>query len=167
MNTSDLIRRYWAGAYHFEHDNELQEFINKEKWKIDQNKKDKKSYLVINEIKIGDFFALKSFGENYDLNIIALGIVIGITDKPYGELDVKWLKFNQLHKIKTSKYLNTNNWFSTLLEVKRVEEIAEIFDPLFQPQDEEIRAFTANSDAFEFWNDEREDIYQDYLKKTK
>ncbi len=33
--------------------------------------------------------------------------------------------------------------------------------------DDEIRAFTSQSEAFSFWDDEREDIYQDLLiKKT-
>ena len=31
--------------------------------------------------------------------------------------------------------------------------------------DEEMRSFTAQTDAFSFWEDEREDIYQDYLGK--
>lgn len=30
---------------------------------------------------------------------------------------------------------------------------------------EELRDFSANSDSFEFWNDPREDLYQDYLKE--
>jgi hypothetical protein len=29
---------------------------------------------------------------------------------------------------------------------------------------EEVRPLLAQSSAFEFWNDEREDIYQEYLK---
>jgi hypothetical protein len=32
-------------------------------------------------------------------------------------------------------------------------------------EDEEIRNFSAQTDAFSFWEDEREDIYQDYLGK--
>jgi len=32
-------------------------------------------------------------------------------------------------------------------------------------EDEEIRNFTAQTDAFSFWEDEREDIYQDYLEQ--
>ena len=28
---------------------------------------------------------------------------------------------------------------------------------------EELRSLSAQTDAFEFWDDEREDIYQDYL----
>jgi hypothetical protein len=31
--------------------------------------------------------------------------------------------------------------------------------------DEELRAFTSQSAAFSFWNDKREDIYQDLLVK--
>ena len=34
----------------------------------------------------------------------------------------------------------------------------------FNAEEEEIRKFVSNSDAFDFWKDEREDIYQDYLK---
>lgn len=31
--------------------------------------------------------------------------------------------------------------------------------------DEEIRGFTSQSEAFSFWEDEREDIYQDLLTR--
>lgn len=30
-------------------------------------------------------------------------------------------------------------------------------------EDEEIRNFSAQTDTFDFWNDEREDLYKDYL----
>jgi len=33
-----------------------------------------------------------------------------------------------------------------------------------ESQEEQIIVFTSNSDAFDFWNNESEDIYQDYLK---
>ncbi|MEX0811217.1 MAG: hypothetical protein WD048_03305 [Chitinophagales bacterium] len=32
-------------------------------------------------------------------------------------------------------------------------------------EDSELREFSAQSDAFDFWNDPKEDIYQDYLEK--
>lgn len=31
-------------------------------------------------------------------------------------------------------------------------------------EDEEVRLFSAQTNAFSFWEDEREDIYQDYLQ---
>jgi len=31
-------------------------------------------------------------------------------------------------------------------------------------EDEDIRNFSAQTHAFSFWEDEREDLYQDYLK---
>lgn len=32
-------------------------------------------------------------------------------------------------------------------------------------QDSEVRDFSGQTRGFQFWNDEKEDIYQDYLKK--
>ena len=32
---------------------------------------------------------------------------------------------------------------------------------------EQLRDFSAQTDAFDFWEDPREDIYQDYLPKKK
>lgn len=167
MNASDLIRRYWVGGFHFGSESQFENFVKNEQWKIgwsDEDREGKPSYQKIREIKIGDFFALKSLGGNYDLVISALGIVIDTAETPSGTLRVKWLRFSQLYKGKAPKDSGAGNWFGTLLEVKRIEDIAQIFDPLFQPEDEEIRMLTSNSDAFDFWEDEREDIYQDFIK---
>ena len=166
MNASDLIRRYWAGGFHFGDESQFGNFIENEQWKTGWSTEDKEDELLyqnIKEIKIGDFFALKSLGGNHDLVISALGIVIDTTGKPLGSLRVKWLKVSDLYTGKPPKGEGAGNWVGTLLEVKRIEDIVQIFDPLFQPEDEEIRMFTSNSDAFDFWEDEREDIYQDFL----
>lgn len=40
-----------------------------------------------------------------------------------------------------------------------IEEISE--------DDAEIRNFTSQTNGLEFWNDSREDLYEDYLKKEK
>lgn len=37
-------------------------------------------------------------------------------------------------------------------------------DAELKTDEEEIRTFVSNSNAFDFWQDEREDIYQDYFK---
>ena len=169
MNASDSTRRYWAGGYHFGDNSQYEKFINNEQWKIGSSIEDKEGklfYQKINEIKIGDFFALKSLGEKYDLSITALGIVIDTSDKLSGVIKIKWIKINQSHKRKAPKGEGAGNWLGTLLEVKRMEDIDQIFDPLFQPKDEEVRMLTANSDAFGFWEDEREDLYQDFLNET-
>lgn len=34
-------------------------------------------------------------------------------------------------------------------------------------EDEEIRSFSAQTDALDFWNDEKEDLYQDFLTAVK
>ncbi len=167
-NTNNLMRRYWAGGYHFgQENNQFDQFIHNEYWKIGWGKEEEKGkpfYQKINEVKIGDFFALKSLGGQYDLTISALGIVVNTKSKEEGELGIKWLKSNFLYKEKAPKGTGAGNWFGTLLEIKRQEDIATIFQPIFESEIEELRAFTAQSDAFNFWHDEREDIYQDYLK---
>ncbi len=55
--------------------------------------------------------------------------------------------FIPMEKIPVSKAYRVNITF--------VEEIDE---------NEEVRGLAAQMDSFEFWEDEREDIYQDYLK---
>lgn len=172
MATSILNRKYWAGGYHFGNDNQFNKFISTEKWKIGWELDDKEGklfYKRINEVKIGDFFALKSFGGSYDLTISALGIVIDTTEKLHGELQVKWLRFGKIYKGKAPRGAGAGNWFGTLLEIKREDDIIEIFNPLLtdeQKDQQSIRTLTANSNAFDFWNDEAEDIYQDYLKEV-
>lgn len=76
-------------------------------------------------------------------------------------MKVKWLKLDQLYRGKAPSGPGSGNWFGALLEVKRIEDITRIFAPLFQP--EEDRLLSNDPDAFEFWNDEREDLYQDFL----
>jgi len=54
------------------------------------------------------------------------------------------------------------------LPIKEQKYIANIIlqefaNQEFNADEEEIRKFVSNSDAFDFWKDEREDIYQDYL----
>lgn len=168
MNTDDLLRRYWAGGYHFGQHDQFKKFIKQEKWQIGWSKEEEEGvqfYQKLSQVKIGDFFALKSLGEQHSLTISALGIVIDTTNRVLGELRIKWLKHNRLYEGKVPpKGRGVENWFGTLLEIKRIEDISEIFEPLFEPQEEEIRVFTSNSDAFEFWNNKSEDIYQDYLK---
>ena len=34
-------------------------------------------------------------------------------------------------------------------------------------EDKELRNFSANTESFEFWNDSREDLYQDFLDEKQ
>lgn len=144
--------------------------MENEEWRIGWSPEDEEGsqfYQIIKKIKIGDFFALKSLGGRHDLVISAIGIVIDTSEKASGIIKIKWIRTERLFTGKAPKGKGAGNWFSSLLEVERVEDIARIFGPMFeQEEDEDIRTLTANSDAFGFWEDEREDIYQDYLEKT-
>lgn len=58
-------------------------------------------------------------------------------------------------KIIATDPISTRKKFKVIITF--VEEIDEAI--------EENRNFTAQTDGLSFWQDEREDIYQDYLKK--
>jgi len=166
MNANYFMRRYWAGGYHFGDDSQFEIFISKEKWQIGWSNKDQQGKLFyerIREVKIGDFFALKALGGKHDLTVSALGIVIDNREIPSGELKIKWIKSGEIYKSKAPKGTGAGNWFGTLLEIKREEDIAQIFKPLFEPNEEDVRILTLDSDAFDFWKSEEEDIYQDFL----
>ena len=64
-----------------------------------------------------------------------------------------------------------------LLEYAQQRELLDFLEFLLQkqstfahkveePEIQLVRKFTAESDAFDFWLSEEEDIYQDYLPKT-
>ncbi|TAL69025.1 MAG: hypothetical protein EPN82_08415 [Bacteroidetes bacterium] len=48
---------------------------------------------------------------------------------------------------------------------KPTKVIITFIDEIIQSEDEMIRDFTSHTNAFKFWEDEKEDIYQDYLTK--
>lgn len=53
-----------------------------------------------------------------------------------------------------------------------LEQVYQMLLERLQPQsdeerEEEIRHFYADSGSFSFWEDEREDLYQDYLEKAQ
>lgn len=170
MNTDHLLRRYWLGDQFFNQKNQLDQFIEQGKWQMDRRREDESSvrfYQQLKHVKIGDFFALKVLEDKQCLKISALGIVIDTTDKMLGELKVTWLKQYSSSDRRIFQINETQNWVETLLEIKKIEYISEIFEPLFHiGEEEEIRLYASNSDAFEFWNDEGEDIYQDYRSNS-
>lgn len=53
-----------------------------------------------------------------------------------------------------------------------LEQVYQMLLERLQPlsdeeQEEEIRHFYADSGSFSFWEDKREDLYQDYLQKER
>ena len=52
----------------------------------------------------------------------------------------------------------------TRKKYKLIITFVEEIEDMGQPVDEEIRSFTAQTEGLSFWQNEREDLYQDYMK---
>lgn len=50
---------------------------------------------------------------------------------------------------------------------KNTKVIITFLEEEGKDEDSSIREYTSNSQAFDFWNDDREDIYQDYSDQNK
>lgn len=50
---------------------------------------------------------------------------------------------------------------------KRKYRVVVTFIEELEQTDDVVRDFSSQTKGLEFWEDEREDVYQDYLKKTK
>jgi len=87
--------------------------------------------------RIKDYRELFTFAKKNKLMLSIQGIYDGKTIQPLGEMP------------KNKKYK---------VVITFIEEI---------DYTEQLRYFTAQTDAFDFWEDPREDIYQDYLPKNK
>jgi hypothetical protein len=48
---------------------------------------------------------------------------------------------------------------------KKYKVIVTFIEEINGNHDQEIRDFSSRTNSFAFWEDEREDLYQDYLKK--
>lgn len=67
------------------------------------------------------------------------------------------LSVNGIYDGKNVKLTDTVN------EKKKYRVIVTFIEEI--DQESELRDFSGQTGGFEFWNDEREDIYQDYLKE--
>ncbi len=72
---------------------------------------------------------------------------------------IKGLKMNAIRGIFDGEKFIPVDKFSMKKKCKVIITFLEEID-----EDEDFRNFSAQTDGFSFWGDEREDIYQDYLR---
>ena len=53
------------------------------------------------------------------------------------------------------------------VSVKKMSKVVVTFLEEIEPDETELRNFTAQTAGLEFWENEKENIYQDYLKPKK
>jgi len=131
MRNPEPRTRYWAGG--FGRQSRLKEFIEGSFWSVnykqdDPRKSGKRVWGLLGEIRIGDRLAIKGFGGKNDLSVHFVGEVTGI-DMDAPRIDLMRLDV-PLYKGKAPKGRGAGQWFNTLLEVKRPQDIDLVFGGL-------------------------------------
>jgi|GEM_PF-5869461 len=124
--------RYWAGGFGTgDYYTQLQDFINNEYWQaLDYNETDQRSVAqqaraIFSKISVGDKFLIKGFGGRSDLKVHFVGTVVNKDDSTY-RLDLKREDVT-LYNGKAPAGAGAGNWFNTLLEVTRPQDIELLF----------------------------------------
>ena len=125
-------RKYWSGGIYWDEEKKLEEFRQKNYWKIGWKKESdkkgaKQAWNNIKEIQNGDFLAFHGYGGQNDLTIYQISKVID-KDIDKGILYIEKLNTDDdiLFHGKAPK-LNKGGWFGTLFQITGEEAVEKIF----------------------------------------
>ncbi|MEE0879365.1 MAG: AAA family ATPase [Treponemataceae bacterium] len=125
-------RKYWSGGIYWGEEKKLEEFRQKNYWKIGWKKESdkkgaKQAWNNIKEIQNGDFLAFHGYGGQNDLTIYQISKVID-KDIDKGILYIEKLNTDDdiLFHGKAPK-LNKGRWFGTLFQITGEEAVEKIF----------------------------------------
>lgn len=127
--TDDDERRYWAGG--FGEPERLARFKEQHVWEIGwardaDTKGARQAWKHFDEVSVGDWFAIKGFGGDYQLVVHQLGEVTAV-DADEGRLELKPLSGRGLYKGPAPRGSGAGTWFDTLVPVTRDDIIELLF----------------------------------------
>ena len=130
MNEMENIR-YWGLGFGDDY-GRLQKFKTENYWQaLDYDDNDKSGVAeqarkCFNQIKKGDFVIIKGLGGKFDLVVHYKGLVesVNLSEK---RINLQRLD-GELYKGKAPSGKNAGNWFSTIVEVKRKQDIDMLFN---------------------------------------
>ncbi|MFO0577404.1 MAG: AAA family ATPase [Polyangia bacterium] len=124
-------RRYFAGGIYWDKERKVEEFLEGSYWQLG-HKPDttdpagQRAWGVFQQIRAGDWLAIKGLGGRYDLKVYLVGEVKRI-DRKSGRLELKKLTVPLYHGKAPSSGAGGRHWFDALLEIKEPAAIAAIF----------------------------------------
>ncbi|MES2284081.1 MAG: P-loop NTPase fold protein [Bacteroidota bacterium] len=126
-------KRYWAGGFGRgdEFYERLEDFKKNNYWQALDYDEDsnqavaENAWRLFKQIKVGDQFIIKGYGGNHSLTVHYIGEVIKKNGED-GRLDFKKLEI-QHYKGDAPRGEGAGNWFNTLLEIYRPEDINLLF----------------------------------------
>jgi len=123
---------YWAGGFHWgETTNKYNEFVDEGYFQIGWSSDDAKGkpfYKLIKQFNVGDKICLKTLSGTHHLKIYAIGDIVNVDDAKNGRVEVEYNVFEDLYNGQAPKGSGSGNWFGTLLQVKRNDDIDMIFN---------------------------------------
>lgn len=130
--SSQANKNYWAGGAYWDGVRKVEEFKQGNFWKIGWDKEETKpaaqeTWARFESVNVGDEFAIKGLGGQYDLVIYYVGEVVGKSDD--GTLQLKQMD-RPLYK---GKAPSGPPWFDTLVPVTSQPNIDLIFHGKKQP----------------------------------
>jgi hypothetical protein len=131
--SQETKRRYWAGGFGKgdEFYDRLEDFTKNNYWQAldyddySNQKVAANAWALFREIQIGDWFIIKGYGGGSVMGVHYAGEVKE-KNEDTGRLDFKNLGINPF-KIEPPKGPGAGNWFNTLLEIKRLEDMDKLF----------------------------------------
>lgn len=123
-------RRYWAGGFLWGNGSMLKPFLEQKFWQVGwpRTSKDpgaRQSWARFDQIKTGDWLAVKGIGGQHDLVIHFVGEVKAI-DAATGRLDLTPVPV-ALYKGKAPRGPGAGNWRDTLVPVTRPDSVEMVF----------------------------------------
>jgi 5-methylcytosine-specific restriction protein B len=128
-NFDGEAKQYWAGGFQWGDESRLEEFVQGNFWEIGWEKDDKdpaakKAWDHFGQVKAGDEFAIKGFGEPNDLRIYYIGKVLNKTDD--GRLNLQKID-RPLYEDTAPAGLAETSWSDALVPIKAKSVIDIIF----------------------------------------
>ncbi|SNC77640.1 hypothetical protein SAMN06265337_4239 [Hymenobacter gelipurpurascens] len=129
--------KYWAGAYLFgvnQDQNMLDDFTLKNRWATDHNLAEgegAKIYRLLRKVKINDRICVRALDrKNGIIQILKVGTVTDTSLIATGELGVQWDYNPPLFRGSKPAGVGAGNWWNSLIQVKREDDIDVIFPGL-------------------------------------
>lgn len=123
-------RQYWAGGFQWGTVSKLDEFKTGNFWQLgwergDTERAAKTAWKRFDQVRVGDWFAVKGYGGTHDLTVHYVGEVVDL-DRDTGRADLRPLHV-PLYRGKAPRGVGAGGWRDALVSVARGDVISRLF----------------------------------------
>lgn len=126
--------KHWAGGFQWESENKLDEFIEGDFWQlgwprsaVESSTTAKMAWQRLEQVSVGDSFAIKGYGGKHDLVVYYVGEVVSV-DRTTGRIDLRRQEQpKNYYKGKAPRGTGAGSWFDALVPITRQDAIRMVF----------------------------------------